>query len=141
MPASRHVSACRALAGVPQKGCAGKTAEERALLCRRTACKFDAAPARRLAALPAAVGDPDRLAEAGDLIIECEKATDPLARVTTGGRFQHRSAGAGGPRAVRSAGASLPRTDGPRLDQPGLPSTSSRMGLANPAISLNLLTK
>ena len=130
-----------ASAGVPQKGCAGKTAEERTLLCLRTACKFDAATARRLTALPAAVSDPDRLAEIGDLIIECEKATDPLARVTTGGRFQHRSAGAGGPRAVRSAGASLPRTDGPRLDQPGLPSMSSRMGVANPAISTNLLTK
>ena len=62
-----------ALAGVPQKGCAGKTAEERALLCRRMACKFDAATARRLTALPAAVSDPDRLAEVGDLIISTRR--------------------------------------------------------------------
>ena len=62
-----------ALAGVSQKGYAGKTAEERALLCRRTACKFDAATTRRLTALPATVSDPDRLAEVGDLIISTRR--------------------------------------------------------------------
>ena len=39
---------------------------------------------RALAALLADVSDPDRLAEVGDLIIECETAADLLARVTTG---------------------------------------------------------
>ena len=110
MPASRHVTHVGERR-VSQKGCAGQTAgeaEERAPLCRQAACKLDAATVRRLAALLADVSDPDRLAEVGDLIIECETAADLLAHVTTGGRFQRWSAGAGGLRAVRSAGASLP---------------------------------
>ena len=60
-------------------------AEERALLCRQAARKFDAAAARRLSAALAEVADPDRLAEVGDWIIECGTADELLARVTRRG--------------------------------------------------------
>ena len=56
-------------------------AQERALLCRQAARKFDAETAERLAALIADVADPDRLAEVGDRIIECGTAADLLARL------------------------------------------------------------
>jgi hypothetical protein len=55
--------------------------EERALLCRQAARKFDAAAGERLAAALAGVTDPDRLAQVGDWIIECATASDLLARV------------------------------------------------------------
>ncbi len=55
--------------------------EERALLCRQAARKFDADTAERLAAALAGVGDPARLAEVGDWIIECATAADLFARV------------------------------------------------------------
>ena len=57
-------------------------AEERALLCRQAARKFDDAVARRLADALAGVGDPVRLAQVGDWIIECETAEGLFARVT-----------------------------------------------------------
>ena len=56
-------------------------AEERALLCRQAARKFDAATGERLAAALAEVADPDRLAEVGDWIIECGTADELLDRV------------------------------------------------------------
>ncbi len=55
--------------------------EERALLCRLAARKFDAAAAETLAAAIAGVTDPDRLARVGDWIIECATAAELLARV------------------------------------------------------------
>ena len=55
--------------------------EERALLCRQAARKFDAGAAEGLAAALAGVTDPDRLARVGDWIIECATASDLLARV------------------------------------------------------------
>jgi len=55
--------------------------EERALLCRLAARKFDAGAAEKLAAALAGVTDPDRLARVGDWIIECATASDLLARV------------------------------------------------------------
>ena len=55
--------------------------EERALLCRLAARKFDAGAAEGLAAALAGVTDPDRLARVGDWIIECATAPDLLARV------------------------------------------------------------
>ena len=55
--------------------------EERALLCRQAARKFDAGAAEGLAAALAGVTDPDRLARVGDWIIECASASDLLARV------------------------------------------------------------
>ena len=56
-------------------------AEERALLCRQAARKFDAATGERLSASLAEVADPVRLAEVGDWIIECGTAAELLARV------------------------------------------------------------
>ena len=54
--------------------------EERALLCRQTARKFDDAAGRRLATVLAGA-DADRLAEVGDLIIECGTAAELFARL------------------------------------------------------------
>ena len=56
-------------------------AEERTLLCRMAARKFDAATAQELAAALAEVTDADRLAAVGDWIIECGTAADLLARL------------------------------------------------------------
>ncbi len=55
--------------------------EERTRLCRLAARKFDAASGEGLAAALAGVTDPDRFAQVGDWIIECETASDLLARV------------------------------------------------------------
>ena len=55
--------------------------EERALLCRQAARKFDADAAEGLAAALGGVTDPDRLARVGDWIIECATASELLARV------------------------------------------------------------
>ncbi len=55
--------------------------EERALLSRQAARKFDADTAERLGAALAGVGDPARLAEVVDWIIECTTGADLLARV------------------------------------------------------------
>ena len=55
--------------------------EERALLCRQAARKFDAGTAEGLAAALAGVSDPDRLARVGDWIIDCATASELLARV------------------------------------------------------------
>ena len=60
--------------------------EERALLCRQAARKFDAGAAEDLAAALAGVTDPDRLGRVGDWIIECATAADLLARVRADGR-------------------------------------------------------
>ena len=54
---------------------------ERALLCRQAVRKFDAAAGPRLAAVLAGVADADRLAEVGDLIIECGTAAELFARL------------------------------------------------------------
>ena len=63
--------------------------EERALLCRQAARKFDGATAEGLAAALAGVTDPERLGRVGDWIIECATASALLARV-------RRENGAGG---------------------------------------------
>ena len=56
-------------------------AEERALLCRLAARKFDGATAEGLAAALAGVSNAERLGQVGDWIIECATAADLLARV------------------------------------------------------------
>ncbi len=56
-------------------------AEERALLCRLAARKFDDAAVEGLAAALAGVTDPERLGRVGEWIIECATAEDLLARV------------------------------------------------------------
>ena len=55
-------------------------AEERALLCRQTARKFDAETAERLSGLLDRLTDPEHLAEVGDSIIECGVGSELLAR-------------------------------------------------------------
>ncbi len=55
-------------------------AEERALLCRQAARKFDAETAERLSGLLDRLTDPEHLAEAGDSIIECGTGAELLAR-------------------------------------------------------------
>ena len=57
---------------------------QRALLCRQAARKFDAAAGERLATALAGVTDPDRLAQVGDWIIECETAAELFARFRDG---------------------------------------------------------
>ena len=63
-----------------EQGRAQGIEQGRTLLCRLAARKFDTA-AEGLAAALADVTDPDRLAQIGDWIIECETAADLLARV------------------------------------------------------------
>ncbi len=55
-------------------------AEERALLCRLAARKFDTETAERLSGLLERLTDPERLAEVGDWIIECGTGADLLDR-------------------------------------------------------------
>ena len=55
--------------------------EERQLLCRQAARKFDAETAPRLAALLERLSDPERLAQVGDWIVECETEAELLGRV------------------------------------------------------------
>ncbi len=69
-----------------EKGRAQGLEQERALLCRQAARKFDAGAAEGLAAALAGVADADRLARVGDWIIECATAADLLARVRGDGR-------------------------------------------------------
>ena len=58
-------------------------AAERAadLLRRQAARKFDAGTAERLAGLLSRIDDPERLAEAGDWIIECASGDELISRV------------------------------------------------------------
>ena len=56
-------------------------AAERDLLRRLAARKFDAGTAERLAGLLERIDDPERLAEAGDWIIECADGDELIARV------------------------------------------------------------
>ena len=55
-------------------------AEERALLCRLAARKFDTETAERLSGVLERLADPERLAEVGDWIIECGTGADLLDR-------------------------------------------------------------
>ena len=56
-------------------------AEERALLCRLAARKFEAAAGQQLADALADVTDPGRLAQVGEWIIECGTAAELFARL------------------------------------------------------------
>ena len=57
-------------------------AQGRAVLVRLAARKFDARTAERLADRVAGIDDPGRLAEAVDLIVECDDAADLLSRLS-----------------------------------------------------------
>ena len=59
-------------------------AAERELLRRQAARKFGAGTAGRLAGLLAGVGDADRLAQAGDWIIDCATGEELIARSGNG---------------------------------------------------------
>ena len=54
--------------------------QQRALLCRQAAVRFDADTAVRLADLLASIADPERLAEVGVWLVRCDTATEFLAR-------------------------------------------------------------
>ena len=64
-----------------EQGRAEGVEQERTLLCRLATRKFDATSGEGLSAALAGVTDPDRLAQVGDWIIECETGADLLARV------------------------------------------------------------
>ena len=55
--------------------------QERRLLCRQAARKFRAETAPRLSALLESLTDPERLAQVGEWIIDCETEGDLLDRV------------------------------------------------------------
>ena len=54
--------------------------QQRALLCRQAAARFDADTAARLADLLASIADPERLAEVGDWLVRCDTAAKFLSR-------------------------------------------------------------
>ena len=54
--------------------------QQRALLCRQAAARFDADTATRLADLLAPIADPERLAEVGDWLVRCDTAAEFFAR-------------------------------------------------------------
>ena len=54
--------------------------QQRALLCRMAAARFDADTAGRLADLLAPVADPERLAEVGDWLVRSDTGAEFLAR-------------------------------------------------------------
>ena len=64
-----------------ERGIEQGRAEERALLCRLAARKFEAAAGQQLAAALAEVTDPGRLAQVGEWIIECGTAAELFARL------------------------------------------------------------
>ena len=54
--------------------------QQRSLLCRLAAARFDTDTAARLADLLAPITDPERLAEIGDWLVRCDSAAEFLAR-------------------------------------------------------------
>ena len=54
--------------------------QQRALLCRQAAARFDADTAARLADLLAPIADPERLAEVGAWLVRCDSAAAFFAR-------------------------------------------------------------
>ena len=71
-----------------ERGIERGRAEERALLCRLAARKFDTETAERLSGLLERLTDPERLAEVGDWIIECGTGADLIDRA---GHIDHSS--------------------------------------------------
>ena len=64
-----------------EQGVAQGVDQQRALLCRLAAARFDADTATRLADLLAPIADPERLAEVGDWLVRCDTAAAFLAHV------------------------------------------------------------
>ena len=69
--------------GIERGRAEGRT-EERALLCRQAARKFGAGTGERLTGLLDGLTDPERLAEVGEWLIECETEAELLGRVKQG---------------------------------------------------------
>ena len=69
--------------GIERGRAEGRT-EGRALLCRQAARKFGAGTGERLTGLLDGLTDPERLAEVGEWIIECETEAELLDRVKQG---------------------------------------------------------
>ena len=65
-----------------ERGIEAARAEERALLCRMAARKFDAETSERLAVTLERVASPGDLAEIGEAIIECDTGADLLDRAS-----------------------------------------------------------
>ena len=63
-----------------EQGRAQGVDQQRALLCRQAAARFDTETAARLADLLAPIADPERLAEVGDWLVRCDTAATFLAR-------------------------------------------------------------
>ena len=68
------------LVGVVPAGARGGRAEERALLLRLAARRFSADTAEALGRLLEGVDDADRLAEVGEMIVDCRTGGDLLDR-------------------------------------------------------------
>ena len=64
----------------------GREQGQRALLRRQAAWKFDAETAERLSDLLNGLSNPERLAEVGEWIIECETGAELLERAGSAGR-------------------------------------------------------
>ena len=64
-----------------EQGVAQGVDQQRALLCRLAAARFDADTAARLADLLAPIADPERLAEVGDWLVRCDTAEAFFARL------------------------------------------------------------
>ena len=64
----------------------GREQGQRVLLCHLVAQKFGDAAAQRFGAAIERVADPDRLAQVGGWIIECDMATELFARFENGSR-------------------------------------------------------
>ena len=75
-----HRMRAEGLAAGRAEGRAEGLAEQRTLLCRRAARRFGAETAKRLAALIAAVDDPDHLADIGEWIVTCASGSALLDR-------------------------------------------------------------
>ena len=56
---------------------------KRDLLCRQAACKFDARTAARLPRILADIHDPEGLAQAGELVVDCAGAEELIGRLAS----------------------------------------------------------
>ena len=64
-----------------KQGVAQGVDQQRKLLCRQAAARFDADTAARLAEMLEPTVDPERLAEVGDWLVRCDTAAEFLARL------------------------------------------------------------
>ena len=115
-----------------EQGRAQGIEQGRALLCRLAARKFDAAAGEGLASALAGVADPERLAQVGDWIIECETGADLLARAPAQTRERGPSSAALEP-ADRAQVAPPPTTTG-KESRVGRGARQDRLGALLPRL-------